>query len=476
MATFTLTGDINELTGEDASRVTLVRVQSSHPLHDPATNVVYPLETLVPVTGGEFSVTLPSDASPAGYYFTVVANQIDAVWSVPAGATGATVDLSDADFAAYSPSRHAKAHGNVSGAVEVSANYGLHTMTLTGDTVLTPTGRFGQDIAVRAVTDGYDLTIDDAIWDAGAPPPLADPATITFLNFDPDGWVAFAVGAVIEPTEVTPHAPTFNIGAGTATIPTVTGVRYKIGGSTVTGTVSALEGFVTITAEPASSAYYFPVGADNEWSDTYPGWTVYVNDVFTGTDGAAIASRTAVPGPGSWPSGLDTDFRIATNMAYWDQHGENVFPLFDIPPTNAITVDQNVRFTVDYDLAQTPNGSAGLLGFIFRYNNAGVDQSTYINLTRAGDMFNSPGQVDLSISRDGAAAPTLTAEGGQSLTGQPSTGTVVCWNEGKVLKVSINGTLIATATSVQAIHNSTPGLKIGNRHVKMDTFKLEYYA
>ena len=58
MATFTLNIDINELTGGDAARVTVVRIRSTHAIANPLTNVVYVPETLVQLVNGAASVTL----------------------------------------------------------------------------------------------------------------------------------------------------------------------------------------------------------------------------------------------------------------------------------------------------------------------------------------------------------------------------------------------------------------------------------
>jgi hypothetical protein len=95
VATFTLTGDINELTGEDASRVTVIKITPSHRITDAGTGVLYPRTIEVPAAAGEFSALLPSDATPAGYQFIVEAPQAGLRWVVPKGATGSTADVSD---------------------------------------------------------------------------------------------------------------------------------------------------------------------------------------------------------------------------------------------------------------------------------------------------------------------------------------------------------------------------------------------
>jgi hypothetical protein len=95
VATFTLTGDINELTGEDAARVTVINVTPSHRITDAGTGVLYPRTIVVPAVAGEFTTLLPSDATPAGYHFIVEAPQAGLRWVVPKGATGSTADVSD---------------------------------------------------------------------------------------------------------------------------------------------------------------------------------------------------------------------------------------------------------------------------------------------------------------------------------------------------------------------------------------------
>ncbi len=64
-------------------------------------------------------------------------------------------------------------------------------------------------------------------------------------------------------TTVTPTAPTFNSGTHVITIPTVTGVQYKINGSVVTGTVTIAVDTV-VTANPIAG-YKFPAVTDDDW-------------------------------------------------------------------------------------------------------------------------------------------------------------------------------------------------------------------
>ena len=82
-----------------------------------------------------------------------------------------------------------------------------------------------------------------------------------------------AAGA--SPTLVTPTAPTFNESTGVITIPTQTGTVYKradTGATVSAGAMSAIAAGtdLTITAEPASSSYYFANNVDDEWTFERP--------------------------------------------------------------------------------------------------------------------------------------------------------------------------------------------------------------
>jgi hypothetical protein len=76
----------------------------------------------------------------------------------------------------------------------------------------------------------------------------------------PDEVIAFFSGTV---TEVVPTAPTYVSGTHTITIPSVTGVVYKIGGVTKTGAVVIAVDTI-VTALPAAG-YSFPEVTDNDW-------------------------------------------------------------------------------------------------------------------------------------------------------------------------------------------------------------------
>jgi hypothetical protein len=85
---------------------------------------------------------------------------------------------------------------------------------------------------------------------AGVDPRLPSPAEV----------LAFFEGSV---STVTPTAPTFNSGTHVITIPSVTGVQYKIDGKVVSGTKTITTDTV-VTANPAPG-YIFPEVTDDDW-------------------------------------------------------------------------------------------------------------------------------------------------------------------------------------------------------------------
>lgn len=112
------------------------------------------------------------------------------------------------------------------------------------------------------------LTIDSTKVDATA---LADLEELIYgtAGVDPvlplpgDVIDIFADGL----TEVVPTAPSYNSTSKVITIPTVTGVTYKIGGVVKTGTVTITAD--TVVTATANKGYKFPVVSDNDWLFTF---------------------------------------------------------------------------------------------------------------------------------------------------------------------------------------------------------------
>ena len=108
------------------------------------------------------------------------------------------------------------------------------------------------------------LTIDSTKANATA---LAELEDLLFgtVGADPQMPLPAAVIALFNgtTTEVTPTNPTYNSTTDVITIPTVTGVVYKINGEIVSGAVTITQDTV-VTAEPADG-YKFPVVSDDDW-------------------------------------------------------------------------------------------------------------------------------------------------------------------------------------------------------------------
>lgn len=80
----------------------------------------------------------------------------------------------------------------------------------------------------------------------------------------PDAVIAIFAGTV---TQVTPTVPTYDSSTDTITIPSVTGVIYKINGLVVTGSVVITQNTV-VNAYPAVG-YKFPTITDSDWLITF---------------------------------------------------------------------------------------------------------------------------------------------------------------------------------------------------------------
>jgi len=108
------------------------------------------------------------------------------------------------------------------------------------------------------------LTIDSTRCDAGTLGELED-ALYGTAGTDPHLLLPAAVIALFAGTTVTvtPTAPTYNSTTKVITIPSVTGVVYKIDGEVVSGTVTITQNTV-VTADP-QSGYKFPAVIDDDW-------------------------------------------------------------------------------------------------------------------------------------------------------------------------------------------------------------------
>lgn len=113
------------------------------------------------------------------------------------------------------------------------------------------------------------LTVDSTTADAGALAELEDLLTGT-VGSDPQLPLPAAVIALFAgtTTSVTPSEPAFNQGTNTITIPTVTGVIYKIAGVTKAAGPVVITANTVVNAVPAAG-YRFPPVSDDDWFYTF---------------------------------------------------------------------------------------------------------------------------------------------------------------------------------------------------------------
>lgn len=190
-------------------------------------------------------------------------------------------------------------HGNTTGALTVdAATTAVHELVLTGNVTITPSGPPGCDVLIYAaqdVTGGRTLSFDGVTMpDGWSMPATGNTSVAVALVRGSTGWRGFPLGVSVSgtPIPVTPTAPTFTDVSGTAsdtyTIPTQTGVIYKVDGLVKDPGVYAGTGTVTITAEAASN--YVLVGTVT-WSRTYdtsamaPFTVTRFQDLFTRANG-----------------------------------------------------------------------------------------------------------------------------------------------------------------------------------------------
>jgi hypothetical protein len=81
----------------------------------------------------------------------------------------------------------------------------------------------------------------------------------------PDAVLALFAGTI---TEVTPTAPTYVNGTHTLTIPSVTGVTYRVNGITITSGDHVITADTVVVATP-NNGYKFPAIGDDDWFFDY---------------------------------------------------------------------------------------------------------------------------------------------------------------------------------------------------------------
>jgi hypothetical protein len=154
-----------------------------------------------------------------------------------------------------------KAHGTVNDSPEAMAfSWDVSTTPVDVDGTNPVTGRPFKPTATLTIdstkVDAAALaTLEDTLYGTvGAEPRLPLPGEV----------MALFAGTV---TEVRPVEPTYDAATDTVTIPTVTGVDYRIDGEIVTGNVVITEDTV-VTATP-QNGYVFAAVSDNDWYIAY---------------------------------------------------------------------------------------------------------------------------------------------------------------------------------------------------------------
>lgn len=342
-------------------------------------------------------------------------------------------DLNEIEALAGGGRSFALDHGDVSGTVEVSSQYAFHEMNLVGTTTIVPTGDPGASIAVK-VFGSATLNFTGVTWDTVE---TEVPGTFILTRWPASGWRATVVGGSTEPVEVTPAAPTFSDGAGTVTIPSTTGVQYRRNGVNVSaGVISAQEGLVTITAV-AKTGYEIAVGATVSWPHTFPGWSVYIQDAFTGSNGTLAGHVPNVtPNGTAWTTGTAPDFvSIASNAVTHNATGFNPTAQLVIPSQTT-----GLGMAIDVNMAQQVDTSLPSIGLVMKSPDNNEDLTLTLAFQDATD--------DLTITcaaGNGAGAITLTG----TTTGLPVTGRYgFRWIAAdRSIKVTKDGVQIATGTT-----------------------------
>lgn len=142
-----------------------------------------------------------------------------------------------------------------------TVNDSPEALTFSWDVTTTP-------VDVPGLKPTAQLTIDSTKVDALA---LADLEALIYGTAGVDPVLPLP-GDVIDIfsdglTVAVPTAPSYNGTTHVITIPTVTGVTYKIGGVVKTGTVTITEN--TVVTASANKGYKFPAVSDNDWLFTY---------------------------------------------------------------------------------------------------------------------------------------------------------------------------------------------------------------
>ena len=251
-------------------------------------------------------------------------------------------------------------------------------------------------------------------------------------------WVLLSSGTTTPPvdpgdTVVTPTAPTSDDANNTYTIPTTTGVDYKIGGvTTAAGTYSVGNVTTSVTILAVAQTGYALSGTES-WTFNFTVTASYVtvlNDTFTAADGTDLNGRTTSDGLATWTLAAGTGgARIMGNRAAGPATGPTTGSYIATRNTApATTKVQSVRITCDW---QTTGAGCSIVFRVYSTTGAQITNVT-LALTWGG-----------GISMTSLYSTTSALAG--STTGWGNSGTVTITITGTLITVT-NGTLTATST------------------------------
>lgn len=198
-------------------------------------------------------------------------NLLDAALLASAATPPAQVSLAEQITRVWDGQINGYQTRTVAGAASVAATTGTWALDLAADTTLTIDGTNGQTVVLDLVAAGHTLTVTDCT--SG---PWSSDGKIA-LHKSRNLWAGGSGGGAATLTQVTPTAPEFTDspdGGGTYTIPTKTGVVYKVGGTVTAAGEYPVAGAsattVTVTAEPSDAdKYEIAGGATASWSHTF---------------------------------------------------------------------------------------------------------------------------------------------------------------------------------------------------------------
>ncbi|MBD2760087.1 hypothetical protein IEE94_11265 [Yimella sp. cx-573] len=289
-----------------------------------AAGVLYgPVGATLTTTTGRFDFwaidPTHSDITPAGWVWKGVLKVDGVVWSrfeftpdssrsdvdgplniapmvhaASASTAPAQVSLAETLRAQFEGMVQGYAASTISGAKTISAATGAWALDLAGDTTLTIEGKNGQVVALDLLCNSHTLTVVDG--------PAFNTDGVASLIRSRDLWKGGSAGGSTVRT-VTPAAPTFTddpAGGGIYTIPTSTGITYRVGGVVrAAGDYPVTGQTITVVASVADpDKYELAAGAVTSWSHTFSAGATLVaeHDFATDADSTAPSGLTMTNG------------------------------------------------------------------------------------------------------------------------------------------------------------------------------------